>query len=50
VELFPFKKAGGVDIPILQVKIGLNFGTCEAEFVSDGEARGFAKLPNFSKD
>jgi len=27
------KKGGGVDIPILQVKIGLNFKTCKAEFV-----------------
>jgi hypothetical protein len=36
VEILPYKKGGGVDIAILQVKIGLNFGTCKAEFVRDG--------------
>jgi hypothetical protein len=36
VELFPCKKGGGVDIAILRVKIGLNFGTCKAEFVREG--------------
>ncbi|OGP87477.1 MAG: hypothetical protein A2157_01130 [Deltaproteobacteria bacterium RBG_16_47_11] len=36
MELFPYKKGGGVDIAILRVKIGLNFGTCQAEFVRDG--------------
>jgi hypothetical protein len=35
MELFPCKKGGGVDIAILRVKIGLNFGTCKAEFVRD---------------
>jgi len=30
------KKRVGVDIPILQVKIGLNFGTSKAELMNDG--------------
>src|SRR4030042_3577102 len=49
MKLFLFKKGVGVDIPILQVKIGLNFGTWKAEFVNDGRARRFVKLSNFSK-
>jgi hypothetical protein len=36
VEIFPYKKGDGVDIPILRVKIGLDFGTCQAELVRDG--------------
>jgi hypothetical protein len=36
VELFSYKKGGGVDIAIVRVKIGLNFGTCKADFVRDG--------------
>ncbi len=36
MELFLYKKGVGVDIPVQQVKIGGNFGTCKAEFVNDG--------------
>jgi len=46
-EVVPRKKEGAVDIAILQVKIGLNFGTCKAEFERDDWAGGFVTLRHF---
>jgi hypothetical protein len=43
-EPFSDKKGSGVDIPIVQVKIGLNFRTCKAEFGRDVWAEGLLKL------
>jgi hypothetical protein len=49
VEHFFYKEGGGVDIHILQVKIGLNLRTCKAEFVRYLQGQRVRGTPKFLK-